>query len=421
LRQERKGQRPKEDVSQNRIKTWIAVLIVGMLCIHAVLFWKARFLVQQGYPDFTIFYTAGKILRQGLGHSLYDGALQYRVQQSFASGVRIRKGPLPYNHPPFEALIFLPLASLDYPTAYLAWCVINLAILGSLPFLLRRHIPVLAQFSPLLWLPVLLGFFPVLVALLQGQDVILLLLFNALAFVALKRNADTFAGCWLGLGVFKFQLIVPLIVILLCWKRVKVVQSFAATAAGLVAISIAITGWAGALRYPGYVLHFEEVMERGGIAADMPNLRGLLEGWSATRGFPGVHVITIALSLCLVLWVIVKGRSPTQSSRQFDLQFSLAMVAAVLASYHAFPYDLSLLVIPLLLVVNYAIETAPLQRYRNVAVMLPAAMLFLTPVYMLLWLRLDHLNLFATVLLLWMWGIAHEISSSIGLGEDRQP
>jgi hypothetical protein len=397
------------------------VLIVGMLCIHGVLFWRARFLVREGYPDFTIFYTAGKILREGLSQNLYDGALQYKVQQTFASGVRIRKGPLPYNHPAFEALIYAPLAALDYPAAYVTWNVINLAILGFLPFLLRRQIPVLAQCSPFLWLLVLLGFFPVLVALLQGQDVILLLLLNAMAFVALKRNADTLAGCWLGLSVFKFQLVVPLILILLCWKRTKVVQSFLLTASGLAAISVAITGWAGALRYPGYVLHFEEFMERGGIAVDMPNLRGLVEGSTLTRGLSGVHMITVALSICLVAWVIVKGRGRTHSSQQFDLQFSLAMVAAVLASYHAFPYDLSLLVIPLLLVVRYAIEKAPLPRGRNLALMLPAVLLFLTPVYMLLWLRLDHFNLFATVLLLWTWGIAREISFSPALLETQQP
>ncbi len=392
-----------------------------MLCIHGVLFWRARFLVQQGYPDFTIFYTAGKILREGLSRNLYDGTLQYKVQQTFASGVRIRKGPLPYNHPAFEALIFEPLAGLDYPAAYLAWGAINLAILGFLPFLLRRHIPILAECSPFLWLLVLLGFFPVLVALLQGQDVILLLLLNALAFVALKRDADARAGFWLGVSVFKFQLMVPLVLILLCWKRTKVVQSFVVTAAGLAAVSVAITGWAGALRYPAYVLHFEEFMERGGIALDMPNLRGLIEGWTFTRGFPGVHVITILLSVCLLVWVVVKGRGRTPSSGQFDLQFSLAMVTAVLASYHAFPYDLSLLVIPLLLVVSYAIETAPLRRYKNLALMLPAVLLFITPVYMLLWLRLDHFNLFAMVLLLWTWGIAQEISSGSGLPETSQP
>ena len=399
-----------------------------MLCIHGVLFWKARVLVQQGYPDFTIFYTAGKMLREGLGHNLYDGALQYEVQQTFAAGVRIRKGPLPYNHPPFEALIFEPLASLDYPTAYLAWSAINLAILGLLPFLLRRYIPVVAEYPAFVWLLVLLGFFPVLVALLQGQDVILLLLLNALAFAALKRNADTLAGCWLGLSVFKFQLILPLVLILLCWKRGRAVQSFVVTAAVLAAISVAITGWAGALRYPWYVLHFEKFMERGGIAVDMPNLRGLLEGWSFS-GFRGAHVITIALSIGLLGWVSVKGRRRTHSSQrfdtqfdpEFDLQFSVAMVAAVLASYHAFPYDLSLLVIPVLLVVNYAIETASLRRYRNCALMLPVGLLFLSPVYMLLWIRLDHFNLFATVLLLWTWGIARELSSRFDSPETQRP
>jgi hypothetical protein len=396
------------------------VLIVGMLCIHGVLFWKARVLIRQGYPDFTIFYTAGKMLRQGLGHRLYDSALQYEVQQTFAAGVRIRKGPLPFNHPPVEALIFEPLASLDYPAAYLVWSGINLAILGFLPFLLRRHIPVLAQCPAFVWVLMFLGFFPVLVALLQGQDVILLLLLNALAFAALKRNADTLAGCWLGLSVFKFQLIIPLVLILLCWRRTKVLQSFVVVAAGLTAMSVAITGLAGALRYPGFVLHVEKFMERDRIAVDMPNLRGLLEGWSFARGFPGAHVITIAFSIGLLVWVIVKGRGRTPSSQRFerdfdldfDLRFSVAMVTAVLVSYHAFPYDLSLLVIPLLLVVNYVIATASLHRYRSRALMVPMGLLFLTPVYLLLWIRLDHFNLFANVLLLWTWGIAREISWS---------
>ena len=68
------------------------------------------------------------------------------------------------------------------------------------------------------------------------------------------------------------------------------------------------------------------------------------------------------------------------------------------------------LLIPVLLLVNYAIGTASLQRYRNWALMVPVVLLFLTPIYMLLWIRFDHFNVFATVLLLWTWGIAREIS-----------
>ena len=61
---------------------------------------------------FTIFYTAGKcIVPQGHGRQLYDLRTQFAIQREFASEVKHRENPLPFNHPPFEALLFAPLAS----------------------------------------------------------------------------------------------------------------------------------------------------------------------------------------------------------------------------------------------------------------------------------------------------------------------
>ncbi len=93
----------------NRILEKVAyALLAGTLLIHAFLFWHEREIIGKGYPDFTIFYSAGLIVRHGLAHQLYDNArLQsYRVQRDFASGVVTRHGNLPYNHPAFETLIF---------------------------------------------------------------------------------------------------------------------------------------------------------------------------------------------------------------------------------------------------------------------------------------------------------------------------
>src|SRR5437773_11185140 len=103
--------------------------------------WNSRDLIRKGYPDFTIFYSAGKILREGLGVKLYDESTQYRIQQEFAAGVSIRQGPLPYNHPPFEALLFLPFTYLPYFSAYLLSNVITLRLLCHFPFLLRPLFP----------------------------------------------------------------------------------------------------------------------------------------------------------------------------------------------------------------------------------------------------------------------------------------
>ena len=396
-------------------------LLGAILAIHGMLFWHNWHFARQGYSDFTIFYTAGTIVRRGLGHHLYDLAQQYQVQQSFASGVQIRNGPLPYNHPAFEALLFVPLSRLDYATAYVVWDLINLGILAVLPFLLRPQISVMQRASPLLWLLVLLAFFPVLATLMQGQDVILLLLLYTLAFAALKRNDERLAGLWLGLGLFRFHLIIPLVLILLAWKRWKTIKSFLLTAAVLAATSLLVTGWSEALCYPAYVLHLESSLGRGAIfPAVMPNLRGLLEGWPRAHDFQNLlSGVTIAVSFGLLLWVSAAGRGRKPFPYAFDLQFSLATVATLLVCYHAYAYDLSILIIPVFLLVSYVREARRLRSSGIMFLLLPVAVLFCTPFYILLGFRSDHLNLLAAVELLWLWGIRTEIAVAATVWEGR--
>lgn len=400
-------------------------LLGALLAMHGLLFWGSWHLARQGYADFTIFYTAGTIVRLGLGNHLYDDALQYRVQQSFASGVEIRKGPLPYNHPAYEALLFVPLSLLDYPTAYAVWDLISLASLAAVPFILRPHIPLLQRASPLLWLLVLIAFFPVLAVLMQGQDAILCLLLYALAFAALKSDAEILAGAWLGLGMFRFHLVIPLVVILLCWKYRKTVRSLLVTTSVLAIVSIAITGWHEVLRYPRYVFHLEGSLGHAAIFPSvMPNLRGLLEGWPGVRDFPiAIHAVVIALSLCLALWVVVSGRCQEQSNHQFDLRFSLATVTTVLVSYHAYAYDLSLLVIPVLVVASYVLESPTLQWSSRMSslLLLPMGVLFCTPLYVWLGFRAYQLNLFAPIELLWLWGIRNQIAATTPIPTGKQP
>lgn len=390
------------------------ICLLGIvLAMHGLLFSYGWHFARQGYSDFTIFYTAGQIIRQGQGHRLYDDALQYQIQQSFASEVQIRRGALPYNHPAFEALLFVPFTYLNYATAYLVWDLINICILAVLSFLLRPHISVMQHASPFLWLLVLLGFFPVVATLMQGQDVILLLLFYALAFVALKKNADALAGLWLGLGTFRFHLIIPLFIILLFWKRWKTCRSFLLITVMLAAMSSAITGWEAALRYPGYVLRLESSLGHAAIfPAVMPNLRGLVTAWTWARTFPGASLaVVIALSLGVLAWIIAAGRGQNFPGK-FDLQFSLATVATVLVCYHAYAYDLIVLVIPAFLLVSYVRERPSLHWGRGIALLLPVGLLFCTPLYILLGFRSDHLNLLAVVEFLWLWAIRAEITSA---------
>jgi len=142
----------------------------------------------------------------------------------------------------------------------------------------------------------------------------------------------------------------------------------------------------------------------------MPNLRGLLATLLTDR-IPklALQSITAVLSGALLIFAIRKWQ-PGRAVTKFDLQFSLSIVVTVLISYHAFAYDLCLLLIPILLIANYLQGPTEFERTARLMLLGPVFVLFLSPLLMLLWLHYGQLNLLALVLGVWAWGIAREIS-----------
>jgi len=362
--------------------------------------------VRKGYPDFTIFYSAGKIVREGLGRQMYDEATQYRVQQEFAGGVSIRQSALPYNHPPFEALLFVPFTYLPYFPAYLCWGAINLLLIAGLSSWVRPHLPLLRAAPAALWAVAGLSFFPIFVSFLQGQDMVLLLALLSFTFLAIEKNADVAAGGCLALGMFRPHLVLPMLLFLLWRRGAKVLLGFVPVSTLLLLVSIAVAGWKGLLSYPGYVWHIEQTMGRGAIVpADMPNIRGLAD--TLLGRFSPIFSLLLTLAVSLILVVFAAGKRG-KSDKIRHLQFSLWIITTVLVSYHAFAYDLSLLVLPMLLVWDHA-RSATGNRTTNRLLILPILFLLTSPLQMVLRLRYGLMSLVALVLLLWWWAIAREV------------
>src|SRR5208283_4633514 len=133
---------PRSDVSRSgtpasdtsRLHSWLlAMALLWMAVNNGVMLWNTRAQIRQGYGDFASFYTAGTLVRRGLGPELYNPAAQWKAQQEFAS-VEIRQGPLPYIRPPFEALLFSVFARWPYVTALFLWTALKLALLVAIPF-----------------------------------------------------------------------------------------------------------------------------------------------------------------------------------------------------------------------------------------------------------------------------------------------
>src|SRR5271165_4636444 len=244
--------------------------VAGVLLIHLLVVWNARDLIWKGYPDFTIYYTAGTIVRGGMGHALYDDAVQFRVQQAFAPQVATRLGALPFNHPPFEAVLFIPFSYFPYRVAYLLWSLVNLAMLAALPILLRPHVPGLRGWPAPAWTLASLAFFPIFFSLLQGQDAILLLCLYGLAFVSWKKRRLVSAGAWLACGMFKFHLVLPFLLLMLiqekrAQRRRRLLTGFLLVGVILGVVSIAAVGARQIISYPRYVLGLEKTMAMGAI------------------------------------------------------------------------------------------------------------------------------------------------------------
>jgi hypothetical protein len=390
----------------------VRIFVVGMLCLHLLFFINLRNRIKQGYPDFTIFYTAATILRDGHGHQLYDRKVQYEVQESFTGRLPSRRGPLPYNHPPFEALIFLPLTLLPYREAFLVWNLLNVVALFGAVLLLRRSVNTLRLIP--LWEFVItsLAFFPVFACFLQGQDSLLLLVLCVLGFNALKRDADFLAGCWFALGTFKFQLIIPLVLLLVIWKRRRLAAGFAAITILLALVSAGLVGWDGLLHYPAYVLQVAKAPSLGGVPAKfLPNLRGLMLGWPLP--FSGVvgTAAAVLVSVLLLLFAAEKGRKTSQPEK-FELQFSLAVVISGLVAWHTNAHDLSLLVLPLVLLADYSRHALPQAPGRRLALLLPVLPLLISPLWIVLWLAYGAVSLMAVPLLWWAWEIGKELSAN---------
>jgi Glycosyltransferase family 87 len=287
--------------------------------------------VPDGHTDFRANYTAGYLLRTG--QPLYNYNLEMVVQNLNVSREVVAA---PFIHPAYEALLYVPLAFLTYVQAYWVWFVVNVAILIWVYRLLQPELNRLRAVAP--WVPAatLAAFLPIGGALVQGQDSLLVLLLCSLAFNYFRDSEHSLAaGMLLGLAVFRFQIVAPILLCFLLWRRWSVVIGSAITATCAAVLSAGVGGfWPYVRTIIGLSVRPE--LDYLQPTNRMPNLRGLIHSLGG-----GDWIVFVASLIMLGLTVFVGRRC------QLQQQLCLAISVAALVSYHGFIHDLSILFIPL--------------------------------------------------------------------------
>jgi hypothetical protein len=307
-----------------------------------------------GEADFKQLYAAGYMVRTGHAREIFNYQATARYEHELVGQVG---AILPYNHPSYEALLLAPFSIFSYKVAYLLFFCGNTLVMFLVFLLLRAYLTGYAElWKPLIYAP-FLCFFPVQVALVQGQDSIFLLATIVCAFRLEESKRDFWAGFTLAFGLFKFQFVFPIALLFLLWKRWRLVSGFASGAIIWGAVSLAVTGLDSWRTYGSYLLSMSANLTPNGsemygiLPERMANLRGVVSGTVGALAPRLVVQATVAIaSLLLILWAARKSCS-----------FALAALVAFLVSYHAYPHDQVVIVLALALAAITARTASGLQ------------------------------------------------------------
>ena len=250
--------------------------------------------------------------------------------------------------------------------------------------------PLRALWEPLPWL-LFACFYPVGIALVQGQVSVFLLLVFCLCFAALERGRDAGAGAVLALALMKFHVVLPIVLLFCVWRRWRFLGGFVA---GALAVGAACLGIAGVQGMRNYVHAMAFAARTGAVggtrdayqvfSAKMPNLHGVTFAL-AGDAHRGLVLLAIA-SVAVLVWTAWAGYS-----------FPRAVVAALLVSFHLHLHDLSLLLLPLSLILSAGAAAVPQRRIAWV-VLGTALLWMLSP--MLTWMSGLGLNWAMALLML---------------------
>jgi hypothetical protein len=180
--------------------------------------------------------------------------------------------------------------------------------------------------------------------------------------------------------------------------------AFTVTAAVLAGISIGLVGWKGVSDF-ATLLQLIDLLNYTIDPANMANVRGLLDNvFAFSRSFGLTHLILLSSVLVLGSSLYICTADFDASDPLFDLEFSLVVIATLPTSYHLYSHDLTLLVIPTILIFNHIlagrIEHPWLTRvFPSIVLMLWFPLLFLVLLqHRLLYIISILIMLFAVVL-----------------------
>ena len=366
-----RGSNEGPEGSKNVGVPWVS-LCLPLLLITAILFLSPNY--RQPGPDaMRVDSLGGDFLQDWVGGYIAGSAEQsdrerlYDLEyvKSIQHDAQIvgfewpEKKYFPMVYPPFFYQAMQPATLLSYPVACKLWGLFcGVAISLSAYLFYRFHEPSRGQIG--IAVLAALFFFPLIIALTMGQKSTLLLLVLGGTFLLLHHKKPLPAGLVFGLIAVKPHLGIVIGLTMLLKRQ----WSFAVGALLTVGTLVGISWWHNPRvwsDYFGVVSSMNDYVESGGYQlAQSHSLWGasqLLFAGVVSSLWVKVIAGLVAIVVLFLLWRVMSG-AVDLSSRRFACQFSAMTLVTVMLSPHFYTYDLTILLLPCLLLASCFSEVA---------------------------------------------------------------
>ncbi|MFN2376848.1 MAG: glycosyltransferase family 87 protein [Candidatus Binatia bacterium] len=304
--------------------------------------------LQIGTGDFLAFWTGAVMLHEGHGALLYDLAAQRQVQAKILGGVA--PDFQPYLNPPLLALLLSPLVPLGYLPAFYLFDLVCVASLAAGLAMLLRLVPAVRAQPGAGWTVAVLvaGYQPMLQTTIGGQNTAITFALLA-GFALARRNGSALgAAAALGLLTYKPQYAVGLSVALLLAGRWRLVMAGAVAGVAHWALGALWSGPLWPLRMLDLLATYRPLeLERN---ADTHF------SWTRVSDFLMPSPFdTVAACAGVALVLLVWWRYRDLGRRGDPAWMALVICGTMAVSPHQQYYDVALLTLPLVLLVERSV------------------------------------------------------------------
>jgi alpha-1,2-mannosyltransferase len=358
--------------------------------------------------DFLQFYVGGSFVREGRLGDLYDIQTLYTRAQALVPGSRDTLY-MPIQSPQ-TSLAFSPLSALSYSVAVTIWIAVIVLLYAASCAMTWRYCTALHRYR-YETVACAVAFPGLFSTVLNGQTSAIALLAVATALFALRHGWSFIAGLALGCLAFKPHWLLAAVAVFMAAREWRVVAGALTAAAGQIGLTYLLVGPAV---MSAYWRTLRAIQRLGDLLEPYPgdSLRSFFKVF-----VPWEPAALAAYLLCAAATLLVAA-TVWRSSASFEIRASGIVLATVLISPHALPYDLILLAPIYFLLANWFADNSSGPPPRAILFALYA--LFVAPLLGVLPapLRLQFSVTAMAFLLvrLWQAGRSGEMAGKVGHG-----